>query len=53
METSFIFKCMVFCNLAELPPEENTWGNAVEVAMLLFIETMQLIMKVLEAFGGQ
>tara|TARA_B100000809_G_C14738540_1_gene387694 strand:- start:193 stop:375 length:183 start_codon:yes stop_codon:yes gene_type:complete len=38
-------------SLAELNLEENTWNNAVEVAMLLFIETIGLVLQVLEAFG--
>lgn len=38
-------------SLAELNSEENTWNNAVEVAMLLFIETIGLVLQVLEEFG--
>ena len=53
----FVFSLLILLqgfymrNLAELNAEENTWNNAVEVAMLLFIETISLILQVLEVAG--
>ena len=37
--------------LAEINPEDNTWNNAVEVAMQLWVTTVQIIFRVLEATG--
>jgi len=55
MDTSFIFKVMIFYStarfLAETSPEDNTWNNAVEVAMQLWITTVEIIFSVLEATG--
>jgi hypothetical protein len=35
--------------LVEINPEDNTWNNAVEVAMQLWITTVQIISSVLAA----
>ena len=37
--------------LAEINSEDNTWNNAVEVAMQLWITTVEIIFRVLEATG--
>ena len=37
--------------LAEINPEDNTWNNAVEVAMQLWVTTVEIIFRVLEAIG--
>ena len=37
--------------LVEINPEDNTWNNAVEVAMQLWITTAEIIFRVLEATG--
>ena len=53
----FVFSLLILLqgfyarSLAELNSEENTWNNAAEVAMLLFIETIGLVLQVLEEFG--
>ena len=31
---------------------KNTWANAIEAAMLLFIATVEIIFKMFEAAGG-
>ena len=37
--------------LAETSPEDNTWNNAVEVAMQLWITAVEIIFRVFEATG--
>ena len=37
--------------LAEINPEDNTWNNAVEVAIQLWVTAVEIIFRVLEATG--
>ena len=37
--------------LAEINSEDNTWNNAVEVAMQLWITAVEIIFRVFEATG--
>jgi hypothetical protein len=47
-----VYQGSLVTGIASADESNNTWTNAIEVAMVLFITTVELIFRFLEAFGN-